>query len=116
MNISLFMLLAQFLVKKIFLKSAGVLIFFRRKRCTGMSLSSNDPPKKLSPPHQDISNDRSLMSKTTEVIINLELQVLRHLVVKFDLERLGRIFFPQPRSNVGISISSTPQTTAPTQH
>ena len=46
-------------------------------------------PKKLSSPYQAISNDRSLMSNTTEVIINLELQwaskVSRHLAVKFDL-------------------------------
>ena len=36
MNISLYMFLAQFLVEKNF-KGAGVLIFFRRKRRTGMS-------------------------------------------------------------------------------
>ena len=93
--------------KKFFWRALGF-YFFPAKKAYRDELKFQWSPKILSPPQQAISNDRSLMSNTTEVIINLELQweskVFRH------------IFFPSPGNNVDISISSTAQTTAPTQH
>ena len=40
----------------------------------GLSVMT-DAPQKLSPPHQAINNDWSLMANTTEEMINLELLI-----------------------------------------
>ena len=85
---SLYIFLAQFLVKKNFFWRALGFYFFPAKTAYRDELKFQWSPKILSPPQQAISNDRSLMSNTTEVIISSELQwpskVLRHLAVKFD--------------------------------
>ena len=100
MNISLYMFLAQFLVKKIYFSSALGFYFFPAKTAYRDELKFQWSPQKLSPPHQAISNDLFLMSNTTEVIINLELQwaskVLRDLAVKFDFRASWTHFLSSP--------------------